>query len=70
MIYVERVHVVWIKAGTVVNPDDYVYGGLVVHYFNGDAEGQVRLDIPENVAMKLTLNDIRERVVLKLREVR
>jgi hypothetical protein len=70
MIYIEKVHVVWIKAGTIVNPDDYVYGGLVVHYFNGGVEGQVTLDIPENVAMNLTLNDIRERVVLKLRGVR
>jgi hypothetical protein len=70
MIYIEKVHVVWIKAGTIVNPDDYVYGGLVVHYFNGGVEGQVTLDIPENVAMNLTLNDIRERVVLKLRGIR
>ena len=46
-----------------------VYGGLVVHYSNGDVEGLVRLDYPENVAMNLTLNDIRERVVLKLRDV-
>ena len=68
MIYIEKVQVVWIKAGTIVNPDDYVYGGLVVHYFNGGVEGQVTLDFPENVAMNLTLNDIRERVVLKLRE--
>jgi len=30
--------------------------------------GQVELDILENAAMDLTLNDIRERVVLKLRE--
>lgn len=69
MIYIEKVHVVWIKAGTIVNPDDYVYGGLIVHYFNGDVEGQVTLDIPENVAMNLTLSDIRKNVVLKLREV-
>ena len=69
MIYIEKVHVVWIKAGTIVNPDDYVYGGLVVHYFNGGVEGQVTLDIPENVAMNLTLSDIRKNVVLKLREI-
>ena len=69
MIYIEKVQVVWIKAGTIVNPDDYVYGGLVVHYFNGGVEGQVTLDLPESAAMNLTLNDIRERVVLKLRGV-
>ena len=69
MIYIENVQVVWIEAGTVANPDDRVYGGLVVHYSNGDVEGHVRLDYPENEALNLTLNDIRERVVLKLREV-
>ena len=69
MIYIEKVQVVWIKAGTVANPDDRVYGGLVVHYFNGDVEGHVKLDYPENIAMNLTLSDIRKNVVLKLREV-
>ena len=67
MIYIEKVHVVWIEAGNAANPDDRVYGGLVVHYSNGDAEGHVRLDYPENVAMNLTLSDIRKNVVLKLR---
>jgi len=69
MIYIEKVHVVWIEAGTVANPDNRVYGGLVVHYSNGDMEGHVRLDYPENVAMNMTLNDIRQNVVLKLREI-
>ena len=70
MIYIEKVHVVWIDVGTVANPDDRVYGGLIVDYRQNDMEGHVRLDIPENVAMNLTLNDIRERVVLKLRGVK
>ena len=69
MICIEKVHVVWIEAGNVANPDDRVYGGLVVHYSNGDVEGHVKLDYPENVAMNLTLSDIRKNVVLKLREV-
>ncbi len=69
MIYIEKVQVVWINAGSVAYPDDHVYGGLIVHYFNGGVEGQVTLDVPESVAMNLTLNDIRERVVLKLRGV-
>jgi hypothetical protein len=69
MIYIEKVRVILIEAGTVANPDALVYGGLIVDYRQNDMEGQVRLDIPENVAMNLTLNDIRERVVLKLREV-
>ena len=69
MIYIEKVHVVWIKAGSVADPDNHVYGGLIVDYRQNDMEGHVRLDIPENVAMNLTLNDIRERVVLKLRGV-
>ena len=54
MICIEKVHV--------------VYGGLIVDYWQNDMRGQVKLDIPENVAMDLTLNDIREHVVLKLRE--
>ena len=69
MIYIEKVHVVWIEAGNVANPDNHVYGGLIVDYRQNDMEGHVRLDIPENVAMNLTLNDIRKNVVLKLREV-
>jgi len=44
-------------------------GGIIVNYSNGEVEGHVNLDLPENEAMNLTLNDIRERVVLKLREV-
>ena len=69
MIYIEKVHVVWIDVGNVANPNDRVYGGLIVDYWQNDMGGQVRLDVPENVAMNLTLNDIRERVVLKLRGV-
>lgn len=69
MIYIEKVQVVWINVGTVANPDNCVYGGLIVDYWQNGMGGYVRLDIPENVAMNLTLNDIRERVVLKLRGV-
>jgi len=69
MIRVSRVDVNWLEAGTFKNPMAVIYDGLVVHYSNGDVEGRVTLDIPENAAMNLTLNDIRERVVLKLREV-
>jgi hypothetical protein len=69
VIYIEKVHVVWLNAGNVVNPDNRVYGGLIVDYWQSGMGGHVRLDIPENVAMNLTLNDIRERVVLKLRGV-
>ena len=69
MIYIEKVHVVRINAGNVANPNDHIYGGLMVDYQRDGIEDHVRLDIPENVAMNLTLNDIRERVVLKLREV-
>ena len=69
MIYIDKVHVVWIKDETVANPNDSVYGGLIVDYWQNGVGGCVGLDIPENVAMNLTLNDIRERVVLKLREV-
>ena len=69
MICIEKVHVVRIEAGSVANPNGHVYGGLIVDYWQNDIRGQVKLDIPENVAMDLTLNDIRERVVLKLREV-
>ncbi len=69
MIRVSRVDVNWLEAGTFENPIEVTYGGLVVHYFNEGVEGQVTLDIPENVAMNLTLNDIKEHVVLKLRGV-
>lgn len=69
MIYIEKVQVVWINNGTVANPDDHIYGGLIVDYRQDGIGGYVRLNIPENVAMNLTLNDIRERVVLKLRGV-
>ena len=69
MIRVSKVDVNWLEAGTFENPMAVIYGGLIVHYFNGGVEGQVTLDIPENVVMNLTLNDMRERVVLKLREV-
>ena len=69
MIRVSKVDVNWLEAGTFENPTAVIHRGLVVHYFNGVVEGEVTLDVPENVAMNLTLNDIRERVVLKLREV-
>ena len=69
MIRVSRVDVNWLEAETFENPMAVIYGGLVVHYFNGGVEGRVTLDVPENVAMNLTLNDIRKNVVLKLREV-
>ena len=69
MIYIEKVQVVWIEAGNVANPDDRVYGGLIVDYRQNGMWGRVSLDIPENIAMNLTLNDIRKNVVLKLREV-
>ncbi len=69
MIRVSKVDVNWLKARSLENPMAVIYGGLVVHYFNGGVEGEVTLDMPENVAMNLTLNDLRERVVLKLREV-
>ena len=69
MIRVSRVDVNWLEAGSLENPMTVIYDGLVVHYFNGDAEGHVKLDYPENVAMNLTLSDIRKNVVLKLREV-
>ena len=69
MIRVSRVDVNWLEAGTFENPMAVIYGGLTVHYFNGGVEGPVTLNMSENVAMHLTLNDIRERVVLKLRGV-
>jgi len=68
MICIEKVHVVWAEAGSAANPNSHVYGGLIVDYWQNGMGGQVELDIPENVAMDLTLNDIREHVVLKLRE--
>jgi hypothetical protein len=69
MIRVSRVDVNWLEAGSLENPMAVIFGELVVHYFNGGVEGEVTLDMPENVAMNLTLNDLRERVVLKLKEV-
>ena len=69
MIRVSRVDVNWLEAGSLENPMGAIYDGLVVHYFNRDVEGHVKLDYPENVAMNLTLSDIRKNVVLKLREV-
>lgn len=69
MIRVSKIDVNWLETETFENPMAVIYGGLIAHYFNGGVEGQVTLDIPENVAMNLTLNDIRERVVLKLRGV-
>ena len=68
MICIEKVHVIWIEVENAANPNNHIYGGLIVDYWQNDMRGQVKLDIPENVAMDLTLNDIRERVVLKLRE--
>ena len=70
MIRVSRVDVNWLEARSLENPKAVIFGELVVHYFNEGVEGEVTLDVPENVAMNLTLNDIREHVVLKLREVR
>ena len=68
MIRVLRVDVKWLEVGTSENMA-VIYDGLVVRYFNGGVEGQVTLDVPENVAMNLSLNDIGERVAFKLREV-
>jgi hypothetical protein len=68
MIRVSRVDVKWLEVGTSENMA-VIYDGLVVRYFNGGVEGQVTLDIPESVAMNLTLNDIRERIALELRGV-
>ena len=68
MIRVTRVDVKWLEVGTSENMA-VIYDGLVVRYFNGGVEGQVTLDIPESVAMNLTLNDIRERIALELRGV-
>jgi hypothetical protein len=68
MIRVSRVDVKWLEVGTSENMA-VIYDGLVVRYFNGGVEGQVTLDVPENVAMNLSLNDIRERVAFELRGV-
>ncbi len=68
MICIEKVHVIRIEAGNAANLNSHVYGGLIVDYWQNGMRGQVELDIPENAAMDLTLNDIRERVVLKLGE--
>ena len=69
MICIEKVHVIRIEAGNAANPNSHVYGGLIVDYWQNGMRGQVKLDIPENVVMDLTLNGIRERVVLTLRGV-
>ena len=66
MICIEKVRVIRIEAGNAANPNSHVYGGLIVDYWQNGMRGQVELDIPENAAMDLTLNDIKERVVLKL----
>lgn len=68
MIQILNVEVNWISA-TQCGKCEMVYGGMLVNYFDGEVRDYVRLDIPESVAMNLTLNDIRERVVLKLRGV-
>jgi hypothetical protein len=68
MIQILNVEVNWISA-TQCGKCEMVYGGMLVNYFDGEVRDYVRLDIPENVAMNLTLNDIRERVVLKLKGV-
>jgi hypothetical protein len=68
VIHIEKVHIVWVDVGTFENPDERVYGGLIVDYRQNDMEGHVKLDYPENVAMNLTLRDIRQNVVLTLRE--
>jgi len=68
MIRILNVEVNWTSA-TPCNKCEMVYGGMLVNYFDGEARSHVKLDIPENVAMNLTLNDIRERVALELRGV-
>ena len=67
MIQILNVEVNWISA-TQCGKCEMVYGGMLVNYFDGEVRGHVNLDLPDSVAMNLTLNDIRERVVLKLRE--
>ena len=69
MIRILNVEVKWIDA-TIGDKRKMIYdGGIIVNYSNGEVKGHVNLDLPESEAMNLTLNDIRERVVLKLREV-
>lgn len=58
-----------VVANVVSTKREVVYCGILVGYFDGEVRGHVNLDLPESVAMNLTLNDIRERVVLKLRGV-
>ena len=60
---------VWKSATQCGKRETVYYGGLIVYYWQNGMGDQVRLDIPENVAMNLTLNDIKEHVVLKLRGV-
>ena len=69
MIRILNVEVKWIDATTWDKRKMIYDGGIVVNYSNGEVRGHVDLDLPEDVAMNLTLNDIRERVVLKLRGV-
>jgi hypothetical protein len=68
MIQILNVEVNWISA-TQCGKCEMVYGGILVNYFDGEVRSHVRLDIPENVAMNLTLNDIKEHIAPKLREV-
>ena len=69
MIRILNVEVNWIDA-TTWDKREMIYGGILVNYSNGEVKGHVNLDLPESVAMNLTLNEIRERVVLKLRGVK
>ena len=69
MIQILNVEVNWISATQCGKCETVYYGGLIVDYWQNGMGDQVRLDIPENVAMNLTLNDIKEHVVLKLRGV-
>jgi hypothetical protein len=36
MIRVSKVDVNWLETGSFENPMAVIYGGLVVHYFNGE----------------------------------
>ena len=68
MIQILNVEVNWIDV-TTCGKRKMIYGGILVNYSNGEVKGHVNLDLPESAAMNLTLNEIRERVVLKLRGV-
>ncbi len=69
MIRILNVEIKWIDATTWGKRGMIYDGGIIVNYSNGEVKGHVNLDLPESEAMNLTLNEIRERVVLKLREV-